>query len=77
MPADPALPTSRQEVRQQPGQVWYPNTAYKTAQAIQDMNFGEEVEILSLSLSLSLSHSLCGILKFIFGFSLDFVFNFG
>lgn len=35
VPADPASPASTQEVRQQPGQVWFPNTAYKTAQAIQ------------------------------------------
>ena len=49
IPADPALPTSRQEVRQQPGQVWCPNTAFKTAQAIQDFNRGEELPLLILA----------------------------
>ena len=49
IPADPALPTSRQEVRTQPGQVWCPNTAFKTAQAIQDFNNGEELPLLILA----------------------------
>eukprot|EP00730_Choanoeca_flexa_P002935 TRINITY_DN11234_c0_g1_i1.p1 TRINITY_DN11234_c0_g1~~TRINITY_DN11234_c0_g1_i1.p1 ORF type:complete len:1256 (+),score=364.96 TRINITY_DN11234_c0_g1_i1:514-3768(+) len=42
--ADPANPTSVASVMQQAGQVWYPDSAYKTAQAISDMN-GEEVPL--------------------------------
>eukprot|EP00043_Microstomoeca_roanoka_P013840 m.136036 g.136036 ORF g.136036 m.136036 type:complete len:2298 (+) comp15862_c0_seq1:167-7060(+) len=38
IPADPANPTSVAMVMQQAGQVWYPDSAYKTAQAIKDMN---------------------------------------
>jgi acetyl-CoA carboxylase / biotin carboxylase 1 len=38
IPADPANPESQQTVVQQPGQVWFPNSAYKTAQAIRDIN---------------------------------------
>lgn len=36
IPADPANIDSQQIVMQQPGQVWFPNSAYKTAQAIKD-----------------------------------------
>jgi len=45
IPADPATPSSTQEVRQQPGQVWFPNSAFKTAQAIADFNRGEELPL--------------------------------
>eukprot|EP00127_Corallochytrium_limacisporum_P002994 Clim_evm41s144 gene=Clim_evmTU41s144 len=37
-PADAANPDSRVELRHEAGQVWYPNSAYKTAQALQDFN---------------------------------------
>lgn len=37
-PADPALDQSVQSKEPQPGQVWFPDSAYKTAQAITDMN---------------------------------------
>jgi len=37
-PSDPANPESREEILNQAGQVWYPDSAFKTAQAIQDMN---------------------------------------
>eukprot|EP00741_Cyanophora_paradoxa_P025193 tig00000350_g24318.t1 len=37
-PADPANPGSQETVVQQAGQVWFPDSAYKTAQAIQDMS---------------------------------------
>ena len=38
IPADPANPLSRQAVLAQAGQVWYPDSAFKTAQAIADFN---------------------------------------
>lgn len=37
-PADPADPHSQSVARPQAGQVWYPDSAYKTAQAISDFN---------------------------------------
>ncbi|GBE86281.1 Acetyl-CoA carboxylase [Sparassis crispa] len=37
-PADPANPTSFEQRIMEAGQVWYPNSAYKTAQAIFDFN---------------------------------------
>ena len=37
-PADPADPESKEQVASQAGQVWFPDSAYKTAQAIGDMN---------------------------------------
>ena len=37
-PADPAAPETGETVITQPGQVWFPDSAYKTAQAIQDFN---------------------------------------
>jgi len=37
-PADPADPESKEQVNSQAGQVWFPDSAYKTAQAIGDMN---------------------------------------
>lgn len=37
-PADPADPGSKELVSTQAGQVWFPDSAYKTAQAIGDMN---------------------------------------
>jgi acetyl-CoA carboxylase/biotin carboxylase 1 len=36
-PADPANPESKEMVLQKAGQVWYPDSAFKTAQAIEDM----------------------------------------
>lgn len=38
VPADPANPSSQEQRIMEAGQVWYPNSAYKTAQAIQDFN---------------------------------------
>eukprot|EP01126_Amoeba_proteus_P032307 TRINITY_DN3153_c0_g1_i18.p1 TRINITY_DN3153_c0_g1~~TRINITY_DN3153_c0_g1_i18.p1 ORF type:complete len:1925 (+),score=392.40 TRINITY_DN3153_c0_g1_i18:882-6656(+) len=38
VPADPASLNSRAEVVQQAGLVWFPNSAFKTAQAITDFN---------------------------------------
>ncbi|XP_011499057.1 PREDICTED: acetyl-CoA carboxylase isoform X2 [Ceratosolen solmsi marchali] len=40
LPADPANPDSEAKTVSQAGQVWYPDSAYKTAQAIND--FGRE-----------------------------------
>ncbi|XP_023198872.1 acetyl-CoA carboxylase 2 isoform X2 [Xiphophorus maculatus] len=38
IPADPANPDSESKVLQQAGQVWFPDSAFKTAQAICDFN---------------------------------------
>ncbi|KAH0836414.1 acetyl-CoA carboxylase [Lanmaoa asiatica] len=38
IPADPANPASFEQKVMEAGQVWYPNSAYKTAQAIFDLN---------------------------------------
>nr|XP_033810269.1 acetyl-CoA carboxylase 2 isoform X2 [Geotrypetes seraphini] len=38
IPADPANPDSEAKIIQQAGQVWYPDSAFKTAQAINDFN---------------------------------------
>ena len=45
MPADPANPESRETLVQQAGQVWFPDSAYKTAQAIADFNTGEKLPL--------------------------------
>ena len=45
IPADPATDGSAEVVIQQAGQVWYPDSAYKTAQAIRDSNVGEELPL--------------------------------
>ncbi|CAM9461200.1 unnamed protein product, partial [Phaeothamnion confervicola] len=46
IPADPANPESREVVQQQAGQVWFPDSAYKTAQAINDFNKGENLPLI-------------------------------
>ena len=38
IPADPANMASETQSIAQAGQVWYPDSAYKTAQAISDLN---------------------------------------
>jgi hypothetical protein len=40
VPADPAAPDSKEQTVQRAGGVWYPDSAYKTAQAVRDA--GEE-----------------------------------
>ncbi|KAF8466702.1 acetyl-CoA carboxylase [Kalaharituber pfeilii] len=48
-PADPANPDSTEQVTQEAGQVWYPNSAFKTAQAINDFNHGEQLPLVILA----------------------------
>jgi acetyl-CoA carboxylase/biotin carboxylase 1 len=44
--ADPAVETSQEESIKEAGQVWYPNSAFKTAQAIRDFNNGEKLPLI-------------------------------
>eukprot|EP00597_Dinobryon_sp_UTEXLB2267_P000919 CAMPEP_0170061150 /NCGR_PEP_ID=MMETSP0019_2-20121128/2827_1 /TAXON_ID=98059 /ORGANISM="Dinobryon sp., Strain UTEXLB2267" /LENGTH=2072 /DNA_ID=CAMNT_0010266911 /DNA_START=9 /DNA_END=6227 /DNA_ORIENTATION=+ len=46
IPADPGNPESREAIQPQAGQVWYPDSAYKTAQVIQDFNRGENLPLI-------------------------------
>jgi len=46
IPADPANPNSRESVLAQAGQVWYPDSAYKTAQALADFNNAENLPVM-------------------------------
>lgn len=47
-PADPASPASMENVVAQAGQVWFPDSAFKTAQAIRDFT-GEDLPIFILA----------------------------
>lgn len=49
IPADPANPASTETTLQEAGQVWYPNSAFKTAQAINDFNHGEQLPLMILA----------------------------
>ncbi|KAK5578910.1 hypothetical protein RB653_008585 [Dictyostelium firmibasis] len=49
IPADPANPLSYEQVNTQAGQVWYPDSSFKTAQAIADFNNGEELPLMILA----------------------------
>lgn len=49
IPADPANPDSTEQVSTEAGQVWYPNSAFKTAQAINDFNHGEQLPLIILA----------------------------
>ena len=49
MPADPANPDSIEQVTSEAGGVWYPNSAFKTAQAIRDFNKGEQLPLMILA----------------------------
>lgn len=49
VPADPANPDSTEMNIQEAGQVWYPNSAFKTAQAINDFNYGEQLPLMILA----------------------------
>mmetsp|Transcript_38039 Transcript_38039/g.93045 ORF Transcript_38039/g.93045 Transcript_38039/m.93045 type:complete len:2078 (+) Transcript_38039:68-6301(+) len=46
IPADPANPKSQNIVEAQAGQVWFPDSAFKTAQAIKDFNRGENLPLV-------------------------------
>ncbi|PVH91869.1 hypothetical protein DM02DRAFT_702585 [Periconia macrospinosa] len=48
-PADPANPDSTEQVASEPGGIWYPNSAFKTAQAIKDFNNGEQLPLMILA----------------------------
>ncbi|KAL2017532.1 hypothetical protein VTK56DRAFT_2024 [Thermocarpiscus australiensis] len=48
-PADPANPDSIEQVVNEAGGVWYPNSAFKTAQAINDFNYGEQLPLMVLA----------------------------
>ncbi|AAS50436.1 AAR071Wp [Eremothecium gossypii ATCC 10895] len=49
IPADPANPASTETLIQEAGLVWYPNSAFKTAQAIADFNHGEQLPLMILA----------------------------
>merc|ERR1712048_986036 len=46
IPADPADSTSHDIQEAQAGQVWFPDSAFKTAQAIRDFNRGENLPLI-------------------------------
>ena len=46
VPADPANPESREAILAQAGQVWFPDSAHKTATAIRDFNKGENLPLI-------------------------------
>jgi len=46
VPADPANPASCEIVEPQAGQVWFPDSAAKTAQALRDFNRGEKLPVM-------------------------------
>lgn len=48
-PADPANPDSMEQITTEAGGVWYPNSAFKTAQAINDFNNGEQLPLMILA----------------------------
>ncbi|KAK2795555.1 acetyl-coenzyme-A carboxylase [Onygenales sp. PD_10] len=48
-PADPANPDSMELISTEAGGVWYPNSAFKTAQALKDFNFGEQLPVMILA----------------------------
>lgn len=48
-PADPANADSMEQVVQEAGGVWFPNSAFKTAQALKDFNNGEQLPVMILA----------------------------
>lgn len=48
-PADPANADSIEQVVQEAGGVWFPNSAFKTAQALKDFNYGEQLPVMILA----------------------------
>jgi acetyl-CoA carboxylase/biotin carboxylase 1 len=49
MPADPANANSTEQLITEAGGVWHPNSAFKTAQAINDFNHGEQLPLMVLA----------------------------
>ncbi|CAI4050081.1 hypothetical protein SUVZ_13G3390 [Saccharomyces uvarum] len=49
VPADPANLKSSEFSIKEAGQVWYPNSAFKTAQTINDFNYGEQLPLIILA----------------------------
>ncbi|KKY25558.1 putative acetylcarboxylase [Phaeomoniella chlamydospora] len=49
IPADPANADSMEQVTQEAGGVWFPNSAFKTAQALKDFNNGEQLPVMILA----------------------------
>lgn len=49
LPADPANPESYEQNIIEAAHVWYPNSAFKTAQAINDFNYGEQLPLFILA----------------------------
>lgn len=49
IPADPANSDSTETIVNEAGQVWYPNSAFKTAQAVKDFNHGEQLPLMILA----------------------------
>ena len=49
IPADPACIDSEEQSTLQAGQVWYHDSAFKTAQAINDFNYGERLPLIILA----------------------------
>ncbi|CAI4035678.1 hypothetical protein SMKI_13G3290 [Saccharomyces mikatae IFO 1815] len=49
IPADPANLNSSEFLVKEAGQVWYPNSAFKTAQSINDFNYGEQLPLIILA----------------------------
>lgn len=49
IPVDPANPDSTEQITTEAGGVWYPNSAFKTAQAINDFNHGEQLPLMILA----------------------------
>jgi len=47
-PADPAAPTSQETISSQAGQVWFPDSAFKTAQALRDFA-GEDLPVIIIA----------------------------
>ncbi|KAL2915487.1 acetyl-coenzyme-A carboxylase [Polyrhizophydium stewartii] len=47
--ADPAIETSQEQTNVEAGQVWYPNSSFKTAQAIRDFNKGEQLPLIIMA----------------------------
>ena len=46
IPADPANPESREAILPQAGQVWFPDSSHKTAQAIRDFGNSENLPLM-------------------------------